>query len=141
MVRSSKVVLETDTYYIVKVEWDYISENTSRSDSQQVLVFKEFYYDMDDKILNTDDINKVKDILDLQYYVETYSNTGKNIIQSFISKDGEVYEYVMYYFDVEYGNEGTSKRIYLTADILQINAATGLIENEETIRISNGVRL
>ncbi len=89
IVRSSKVVLETDYYYVVKVEWDYVDERTSKRHNQQVLVFKEFYYNINNKTLNMDDINKVKDVLDLKYYVETYSNTGKNIIQSFINKNGE----------------------------------------------------
>lgn len=139
IVRSSKVVLETDYYYIVKVEWDYITENTSKRHNQQVLVFKEFYYDINNKILNMDDINKVKDVLDLKYYVETYSNTGKNIIQSFIYKNGEKTEYVIYYFEVEYGNEGSFNRIYLTSDTLKIDSATGLIESLETKRLGNGI--
>ncbi len=40
IVRSSKVVLETDYYYVVKVEWDYVDERTSKRHNQQVLVFK-----------------------------------------------------------------------------------------------------
>lgn len=141
VVRSSEVILETKNYYIVMVEWDYISVNTSKRQKQQVLVFKDFYYDMNKNILNMDDIDNVKDILDLKYYIETYSNTGKNIIQSFIRKDGEKSEYVIYYFDVEYGEEGMSNIIYLTSDILQINSETGSIENIQTSQISNGVRL
>lgn len=141
IVRSSKVVLETDYYYVVKVEWDYINERTSKRHNQQVLVFKEFYYNINSKILNMDDINKVKDILDLEYYVETYSNTGKNIIQSFINKNGEKTEYVIYYFEVEPGEEGSSSRMYLVSDRIQIDSATGLIENVNTERLSNEIRV
>lgn len=138
-VRSSKVVLETESYYIINVESEFISENNTIRNSEQVVVFKDFYYDVDKKVLNMDDINKVKDILDLKYYVETYSNTGKNIIQSFITKNGETSEYTIYYFDVEYGTEGDSNKIYLTSDTLYINSETGLIESIQTNKISNCV--
>lgn len=141
IVRSSKVVLETDYYYVVKVEWDYINQKTSKRHNQQVLVFKEFYYNIKNRTLNMDDINKTKDVLDLKYYVETYSNTGKNIIQSFIAKNGEKTEYVIYYFEVELGEEGYSNRIYLTADRIQIDSATGLIEDIKTERLGNGIRV
>jgi hypothetical protein len=141
IVRSSKVVLETDYYYVVKVEWDYVDERTSKRHNQQVLVFKEFYYNINNKTLNMDDINKVKDVLDLKYYVETYSNTGKNIIQSFINKNGEKAEYVIYYFEVELGEEGKNSRLYLVSDKIQIDAEKGLIESINTEYLSNGIRI
>jgi len=141
IVRSSKVVLETDYYYVVKVEWDYVDERTSKRHNQQVLVFKEFYYNINNKTLNMDDINKVKDVLDLKYYVETYSNTGKNIIQSFINKNGEKAEYVIYYFEVEPGEEGKNSRLYLVSDKIQIDAEKGLIESINTEYLSNGIRI
>lgn len=140
VVRSSKIVLETDYYYIVKVEWDYITENTSKRNNQQILIFKKFYYDINSKIVNTDDINIVKDVLDLKYYIETYSNTGKNLIQSFIEKNGETTKYIIYYFDIEYGEVGESNIIYLAADTLNINSATGRIEDIKTEILTNGVR-
>lgn len=140
-VNSSTIALEADTYYIVKVEWDYIGENTSRRYNQQVLVFKDFYYDIDKNTLNMDDINKVKDILDLKYYVETYSNVGKRPIQSFIEKNGETCEYTLYYFEVQYGEEGVSDKIYLTSEKIQIDSATGNILSTNTERIGDGVTI
>lgn len=140
-VKSSKVILETEYYYIVSIESDYINEKVTRKSIDQVLVFKDFYYDVNNKILNMDDINKVKDLLDLKYYIETYSNTGKNIIQSFITKNGEISEYVIYYFNVEYGEEGESNKIYLASDTLYINSETGLIENIQTEKISNSIKV
>lgn len=140
-VNSSTIVLEADTYYVVKVEWDYVGENTSRRYNQQVLVFKDFYYNADKKTLNMDDINKVKDILDLKYYVETYSNVSKRPIQSFIKKNGETCEYNLYYFEVQYGQEGVSDKIYLTSEKVQIDSATGSILSTNTERIGSGVNI
>lgn len=140
-VNSSTIALEADTYYIVKVEWDYVSGNTSRRYNQQVLVFKDFYYNVDKNTLNMDDINKVKDILDLKYYIETYSNVGKRPIQSFITKNGETCEYTLYYFEVQYGEEGVSDKIYLTSEKVQIDSATGSILSKNTERIGSGVSI
>jgi len=140
-VNSADIVLETDTYYIVKVSWDYISEKVTRRYNNQVLVFKDFYYNQDTSVLNMDNIDKTKDVLDLNYYVECYFNVGKSLIQSFIEKDGEKCEYILYYFDVEYGQDNVSDKIYLAKQVVQINSATGVIEDVRSERISSGVEV
>jgi len=140
-VNSAEIALETDTYYIVKVNWDYISENVTRRYNNQVLVFKDFYYNEDTNVLNMDNIDKTKDVLDLNYYVECYFNVGKSLIQSFIEKNGERCEYILYYFDVEYGQDNVSDKIYLSKQVVQINSATGVIEDIRYERISSGVEM
>lgn len=137
LVRVSSIALEADTYYIIKVEWDYVGSSNSKRYNQQVLVFKEFYYDMDKNILNMDDLNKVKDILDLKYYIETYSNVGKRLIQSYITKNGEITEYNLYYFEVEYGQEDVSDKIYLTVQKVQIDSASGKVIETTSERIKS----
>ena len=105
------------------------------------MLMNEHLKDIINKYQYLKNINKVKDVLDLKYYVETYSNTGKNIIQSFINKNGEKAEYVIYYFEVEPGEEGKNSRLYLVSDKIQIDAEKGLIESINTEYLSNGIRI
>ncbi len=50
-------------------------------------------------------------------------------------------EYVIYYFEVEPGEEGKNSRLYLVSDKIQIDAEKGLIESINTEYLSNGIRI
>lgn len=127
-VNTVNVVTETNLYYIVDVNVDYLSEAIQRNYNEKLLVFKNFYYNMNTNTLNMDDLNVVKQILDIKYYVQNYKNSGKRLIQSFIIDDGEKTKYTLYYFDINYGNN-KNNIINLVKEETVINSATGVIES------------
>lgn len=119
---------ETEKYYVVNVDWSYINQNVSKKYNQKCIVFKDFYYNLDTNILNLDDVQIARQMLDIENYVESYSNNGKRIIQSFIEKEGNRCEYILYYLDVLYGRDDIKDSINLVKEVLSINPATGAIE-------------
>lgn len=78
-------------------------------------------------------------MLDIENYIESYSNNGKRIVQSFIEKDGNRCEYILYYLDVLYGRDDTKDSISLIKEVVSINPATGAIEGSSNNIIRKGI--
>lgn len=138
-VNSVDIILENDIYYIIEVNLDYISPQITRNYVEKVLVFKEYYYNSNTEKFNMDDINIVKEILDIKYYVQNYKNNGKRLIQSFIEEIDEKTEYTMYYFDIEYQSEKNSNVITLVKEKTVIDSATGQVELIEKSNLKENV--
>ena len=138
-IESSKVVAETELYYVVEVKYDYMKQNVSKRNTQKVIVFKSFYYNASNEKFNLDDIQNIKIILDLKNYVENSSNEGKRYIQSFIEKNGKKCEYNLYYLNVNYGQEGKNDTVDLMKETVTIDIATGKIENTQSQAIKNNI--
>lgn len=120
---------ETEKYYVLTVNWDYINQNVAKNYTKKVIVFKEFYYNFETNTFNLDNIQNVKEILDIENYIKNYSNSGKRIIQSFIDKSGQNYQYSLYYLDIVYGRENEDDIITPQKEIVTINATTGVVES------------
>lgn len=134
-VLGTSIIEEDETFYIVNVRWRYISENVNSVYEQKVLVFKRFYFDIENQIINLDEIDKIKLVLDLNNYVRNQNNSNKKLIQSFIYKEGKRCEYVLYYIDANYSIDGQGDRIDLVKEIVTINPETGKIEQTENIEV------
>lgn len=140
-ISSTKVVDETELYYVVEVTYDYINQNVSKRYTQRALVFKSFYYNSEDNIFNVDDVKNVKIILDLKNYATNYSNAGKLLVQSFMEKDGQRCEYILYYLDVNYAEENKNPSANLVKETTIINAATGEVQDKNVQTIKSNLVL
>lgn len=123
------IIEENETFYVVNVKWRYVSENVNAVYEQNVIVFKKFYYDKDARILNLDEKDKIKFVLDLDNYVINYNNSNKKLIQSFIHKEGKRCEYILYYLDAKYNSNDNDTMNFVKEQII-INPETGVIEQD-----------
>ena len=140
-VKATEIVDETDLYYIVGVTYDYINQNVAKRYTQNVLVFKKFYYNSETDTFNVDDVKNVKIILDLKNYITNYSNAGKVLVQSFMEKNGQQCEYVLYYLDVNYAEENKNASANLIKEVTTINAASGKVEEKTTQTVKSNLVL
>ena len=140
-VKATEIVDETDLYYIVGVTYDYINQNVAKRYTQNVLVFKKFYYNSETDTFNVDDVKNVKIILDLKNYITNYSNAGKVLVQSFMEKNGQQCEYVLYYLDVNYAEENKNTSANLIKEVTTINAASGKVEEKNTQTVKSNLVL
>lgn len=140
-INSTKLADETELYYVVEVSYDYINQNVSKRYTQRALVFKSFYYNSEDNIFNVDDVKNVKIILDLKNYATNYSNAGKTLVQSFMEKDGQRCEYILYYLDVNYSGENQKTSANLVKETTVINAATGEVQDKVSQTIKSNLML
>lgn len=124
------LVAEDETFYIINVSWRYVSENVNSVYNQKVMVFKKFYFDIENQILNLDEIDKIKLVLDLNNYVRNQNNSNKKLIQSFMHKEGKRCEYILYYIDANYGTNGQRDSVNLVKETVVINPETGAIEQD-----------
>ena len=118
-VLGANIIEDDDIFYVVNVRWRYVSENVNNIYEQKVLVFKKFYFDIENQILNLDEADKI--------------NSDKKLVQSFMHKEGKICEYVLYYIDANYSIDGQRDRIDLVKEIITINPETGKIEQREDI--------
>lgn len=140
-VKATEIVDETDLYYMVGVTYDYINQNVAKRYTQNVLVFKKFYYNSETDTFNVDDVKNVKIILDLKNYITNYSNAGKVLVQSFMEKNGQQCEYVLYYLDVNYAEENKNTSANLIKEVTTINAASGKVEGKTTQTVKSNLVL
>lgn len=138
---SSEVVGQNDLYYKVNVNYDYSNGNVSKRYSKNVIVFKKFYYDEESNVFNVDDVQNAKIILDLDNYINDFSNAGKVNIQSFIQKNGQKYEYILYYLSLNYGQSDKNDTADLMKRVVSIDAATGEIIGNEKIAVRTGTEI
>lgn len=124
------IVEEYEAFYIVNVKWRFISENVNNLYEQKVMVLKKFYFDIEKQILNLDDKDKIKLVLDLDNYVRNQNNSNKKLIQSFMYKEGKRCEYILYYIDANYDTSGQRDRMNLVKEVVIINPETGAIEQK-----------
>lgn len=130
------IIEDTETFYVVNVKWRYVSENANSVYEQKVLVFKKFYYDIESQILNLDEIDKIKLVLDLDNYVRNQNNSDKKLVQSFVHKEGKKCEYVLYYIDANYSIEDSRRDIIsFVKEVVTINPETGKIEQRENVML------
>ena len=132
-VLGANIIEDDDIFYVVNVRWRYVSENVNNIYEQKVLVFKKFYFDIENQILNLDEADKIKLVLDLDNYVRNKNNSEKKLVQSFMHKEGKICKYVLYYIDANYSIDGQRDRIDLVKEIITINPETGKIEQREDI--------
>lgn len=140
-IKATDVVDETDLYYVVSVTYDYVNQNVAKRYTQKAIVFKQFYYNSETETFNVDDVKNVKIVLDLKNYIANYSNAGKTLIQSFIEKNGQQYEYVLYYLDVNYAEENENTSANLIKEVTIFNAASGKVEGKNTQTIKSNLRI
>ena len=140
-INSCKVLGESEYYYVVKVNYSYIDTNTNMDLENDVLVFKDSVYSASKNKFNTDKIEDVKAIYDLEYYVKNYSNGGRNLIQSFANSSNDEWIYTIYYFNAYYGQDNVDDNIDLVKDIIHINNKTGEVLNKESVIIRKGVKI
>ena len=126
---------------MVKVNYSYIDTNTNMDLENDVLVFKDSVYSASKNKFNTDKIEDVKAIYDLEYYVKNYSNGGRNLIQSFANSSNDEWIYTIYYFNAYYGQDNVDDNIDLVKDIIHINNKTGEVLNKESVIIRKGVKI
>lgn len=141
IVRFSEITGQNDLYYVVNVNYDYINGNVSKRYSKNVIVFKIFYYNEERNTLNVDEIENAKIIMDLDNYINDFSDAGKVNIQSFIQKNGQTYEYILYYLRLNYGQSDKNDTVDLMKKIFSIDAATGEITGTEKIAIRTGIEI
>lgn len=141
IVRSSEVTGQNDLYYVVNVNYDYINGNVSKRYSKNVIVFKTFYYNEEKNTFNVDEVENVKIIMDLDNYVNDFSNAGKVNIQSYIQKNGQKYEYILYYLSLNYGQSDKNDTVDLMKKVVSIDAATGEIIGNEKIAVRTGIEI
>lgn len=141
VVRSSEVTGQNDLYYVVNVNYDYINGNVSKRYSVNVIVFKTFYYNDEKNTFNVDDVENAKIIMDLDNYINDFSNAGKVNIQSFIQKNGQNYEYVLYYLSLNYGQSDKNDTVDLMKKVVSIDAATGEVVGTDRLSVRAGIEI
>lgn len=141
VVRSSEVTGQNDLYYVVNVNYDYINANVSKRYSVNIIVFKTFYYNDEKNTFNLDDVENAKIIMDLDNYINDFSNAGKVNIQSFIQKNGQNYEYVLYYLSLNYGQSDKNDTVDLMKKVVSIDAATGEVVGTDILAVRTGIEI
>ena len=141
VVRSSEVTGQNDLYYVVNVNYDYINGNVSKRYSVNVIVFKTFYYNDEKNTFNVDDVENAKIIMDLDNYINDFSNGAKIDIQSFIQKNGQKYEYTLYYLSLNYGQSDKKDTVDLMKKVVSIDAATGEVVGTDKLSVRNGIEI
>lgn len=141
VVRSSEVTGQNDLYYVVNVNYDYINGNVSKRYSVNVIVFKTFYYNDEKNTFNVDDVENAKIIMDLDNYINDFSNAGKVNIQSFIQKNGQNYEYTLYYLSLNYGQSDKKDTVDLMKKVVSIDAATGKVVGTDKLSVRTGIEI
>lgn len=141
VVRSSEVTGQNDLYYVVNVNYDYINGNVSKRYSVNIIVFKTFYYNDEKNTFNLDDVENAKIIMDLDNYINDFSNAGKVNIQSFIQKNGQNYEYVLYYLSLNYGQSDKNDTVDLMKKVVSIDAATGEVVGTDRLAVRTGIEI
>lgn len=140
-VRSSDVIGQNELYYVVNVNYDYINGTLAKRYSKNVIVFKNFYYDDEENVFNVDDVENVKTILDLDNYINDFSNGAKIDIQSFIQKNDQNYEYVLYYLSLNYGQSDKNDTVDLMKRVVSIDAATGKVVGTDRLTVRAGIEI
>lgn len=141
IVRSSEVTGQNDLYYVVNVNYDYINGNVSKRYSVNVIVFKTFYYNDEKNTFNVDDVENAKIIMDLDNYINDFSNGAKMNIQAFIQKNGQNYEYVLYYLSLNYGQSDKNDTADLMRKVVSIDAATGEVVGTDRFAVRTGIEI
>ena len=90
---------------------------------------------------NLDDVENAKIIMDLDNYINDFSNAGKVNIQSFIQKNGQNYEYVLYYLSLNYGQSDKKDTVDLMKKVVSIDAATGKVVGTDKLSVRTGVEI
>lgn len=124
----SELIEESETFYIINVKWRFVSENVNSVYEQKVMVLKKFYFDTEKQILNLDETDKIKLVLDLDNYIRNQNNSYKKLIQSFMYKEGKRCEYILYYINANYSTDGQRDMMNLVKEVVVINPETGEIE-------------
>lgn len=130
------LIKEYEMYYVINVKWKYIDEDITNNYEQNVLVFKNFYYNKEKNILNIDDEEKIKQVLDIDYYIRNYNSSSKCLIQSFVNKQGRTCEYILYYLNVSYDRNNQKDKLDLVKEIVTMDPETGMIisQKEEAVK-------
>lgn len=140
-VKSADVIGQNDLYYVVKVDYNYVNGNLTKRYSKNVIVFKNFYYEDEENVFNVDDVENVKTILDLDNYINDFSNGAKIDIQSFIQKNGQNYEYTLYYLSLNYGQSDKKDTVDLMKKVVSIDAATGKVVGTDKLSVRTGIEI
>ena len=140
-VKSADIIGQNELYYVVKVNYDYTNGSLAKRYSKNVIVFKNFYYDDEENVFNVDDVENVKTILDLDNYINDFSNGAKIDIQSFIQKNGQNYEYTLYYLSLNYGQSDKKDTVDLMKKVVSIDAATGKVVGTDKLSVRTGVEI
>lgn len=140
-VKSAEVIGQNELYYVVKVNYDYTNGSLAKRYSKNVIVFKNFYYDDEENVFNVDDVENVKTILDLDNYINDFSNGAKIDIQSFIQKNGQNYEYTLYYLSLNYGQSDKKDTVDLMKKVVSIDVATGKVVGTDKVAVRTGIEI
>ena len=130
-----KLIKEEELFYGVNIKYRAVSEKHENRFSTNYLVPKTDYYNSKKNILNMDDMNRTKKMLDIMEYMNAKSNGGKALIQSFYTKEDDgFHHYVIYYVSSIYSEKINGQIYSLVKETKLIDSASGFI-GEPTVEV------